>query len=161
PRPRVPVASRVMFGVGVVALLAAVVFWYESGGGGGGTGSTGAVGTVGSEATATPAPRTSPPPQSSTGLPTAPTAPARAAVPAPAPDRLAAPSTPTRIPAAPVAGPKTAQLRLSTPPGSPTPGRTPHRHREVKAAAEPTEVAGESVPVSPPVVNREAAPEAK
>jgi hypothetical protein len=138
PAPRVPVASRVMFAVGLVALTAAVVFWWQSG--------------SGSESTApVAAPAPTGPPSASTppALPAPAPAPERAAVPSPSPDRPSIPATPTPIPAAPVGGPRAEQMRLSA---SPTTPRAP-RHRTVMkpVAVEPTEVDE----VAPPVADRD------
>jgi hypothetical protein len=156
PRPatRVPVASRVMFAIGLVALAAAVIFWVQSG--------------SDSSAGPPPAPTLAPPPTAPPALatppipppppaPTAPTAPEHATGASRVPERSPIPPIPAPIPAAPLAGPKTEQLRLSTPPASPRPQ---HRRPVVKPVAdESAETSEASAPAAAP--SDGAAPEAK
>jgi hypothetical protein len=154
PRPssRIPLASRIMFGVGLGALLLAAAFWYQTSTGGGAT----------SEAPPAPAPaQPAHAAQPATPIQAAPAAPApeRAAVPPPAPERPSVASTPTPIPAAPVAIPRSAQLRLSNPPPPPRTPQPPHRHHEVKPeVGEPTEVGEALLPFAPSVGEKTAEP---
>src|SRR5216110_602640 len=105
PVSRAQLASRIMFGVGLVALIAAAIFWYQAGGS--------------QEAPAAPTPAVSQAassPRPSLPVPTTPgpvaPMPERTATPTPSPDRPAATANPGPIPAAPVTLPKTVRLRL-------------------------------------------------
>jgi hypothetical protein len=145
PRPaaRVPVASRVMFAIGLVALAAAVIFWVQSG--------------SDSSAGPTPAPTVAPAPTAPPALatppiplppPTAPAAPDRAAGTTPAPERSPIPAPPAPIPAAPTTVPKTSQLRLSAPPEA---SRPQHRRPAVKpVAVESAETGDAPAPAAAP-----------
>jgi len=137
---RAQIASRIMFGIGLSALIAAGIFWYQAGG----------------QPDAPPAPSQSV--SSVQQPPSIPIAPPAALPPegaaAPSQVRPGIPANPAPIPAAPISLPKTVPLRL---PGQPALARTVHKRSEPKHVAEPTEVDEAATTVAPPVADKEAA----